>query len=195
MVNSLALTLIKVCSPGVPDFYQGTEVWDFSLVDPDNRRPVDFVRRGQLLAELKERSSDPGGLIRDLLKQWHDGRIKLWVTWQSLNFRRERPHLFRDGRYIPLPVEGPNAEHVCAFARVNSGDWAILVVPRWPLKLNAEGQPPIGKAIWRETAILFPEEAPACLANVLTGEKVNTNHQRLRVSDALALFPVALLHS
>jgi len=133
-VNSLAQTLLKIASPGVPDFYQGTELWDFSLVDPDNRRPVDFARRQRLLAELQAQDrEDPAGLVTRLMQRWPDESVKLHVIQRALAMRRRQPELFLEGDYQPLEIDGPRAEHLCALARRNERRWLIAVVPRLTL--------------------------------------------------------------
>ena len=120
-LNSLSQTLLKLTSPGVPDIYQGQELWDYSLVDPDNRRPVDFAVRQRDLAELLARSNSPDslGLCSELLQTYRDGRSKLWVTMRALNFRRQHKELFRSGAYIPLEASRGKEEHVVAFARIH----------------------------------------------------------------------------
>ena len=121
MYNSLALTLLKITAPGVPDFYQGTELWDFSLVDPDNRRPVDFALRRQHLADLAAelaRAADRAAFARGLVEAKEDGRIKMYTISRALRTRREQATLFGAGEYRPLETAGPRAEHICAFARV-----------------------------------------------------------------------------
>src|SRR5205823_5608700 len=110
-LSGLSQLVLKMTSPGVPDFYRGTDMWDFSLVDPDNRRPVDFSSRIAMLNDLKRRASLP-----HLLKHWMDGRLKMYVTWKLLNFRRSHADLFLHGEYIPLRVSGTRANHVIAFA-------------------------------------------------------------------------------
>ena len=126
LFNSLSQTLLKLASPGVPDTYQGTELWDFSLVDPDNRRPVDYDRRREMLAELQASESAGGDLrelARELVAAKEDGRIKLYVTHLTLQCRRENPGLFTDGAYVPLEAEGPRKDHVFGFARGKDGRW------------------------------------------------------------------------
>src|SRR5262249_19116035 len=120
-VSSLSQVVLKITSPGVPDFYRGTDLWDLSLADPDNRRPVDFSLRMEMLRELKSETSPA-----NLLTSWADGRLKLFVTWKLLNFRREHPNLFLEGEYIPLSVTGPSADHVIAFARRLHEDWCVV---------------------------------------------------------------------
>ena len=137
-LNALSQVVLKLGAPGVPDFYQGTELWDLSLVDPDNRRPVDFERRAAWLAELDRRSrGDRSALARELLERWPDGRIKLYVTHQGLLFRRAHADVFADGEYLPLEVIGDRREHVCAFARRLAGRWALVVAPRLCARLTA----------------------------------------------------------
>ncbi|MFQ6672874.1 MAG: malto-oligosyltrehalose synthase, partial [Candidatus Tectimicrobiota bacterium] len=171
--NALGQVLLKIASPGVPDFYQGTELWNFSLVDPDNRRPVDFPKRIRLLAEVK-RQEDEGllPLVRDLLARWEDGRIKLYVTSKALTFRRAHRELLGEGAYLPLRAHGSKDEHLCAFARCNEEAWALVCVPRWLTGLGSPGRPPVGRRVWGETALRLPPDAPEAWHNVLTGEPV-----------------------
>src|SRR5205085_6790112 len=123
-INSLAQVVLKLTVPGVPDIYQGNEIWDFSLVDPDNRRPVDYQRRGEMLASLT------GATPAELLQQWPDGRIKLFLTQRLLRFRRDHPALFQQGKYLPLSVGGTFADSCVAFVREYEGAWIAVVVPR-----------------------------------------------------------------
>jgi (1->4)-alpha-D-glucan 1-alpha-D-glucosylmutase len=130
-INSLGQCVAKMCAPGCPDFYQGTELWDFHLVDPDNRGRVDFTRRRELLDQLQRCAErDLSALAAELLAVWPDERIKLFVMWRALRFRRERRELFTHGDYTAVPAEGPRGEHVCAFARQQGGSWALAIVPR-----------------------------------------------------------------
>src|SRR5262245_44810950 len=123
LFNALAQTLIKITAPGVPDIYQGTELWDFSLVDPDNRRPVDFARRQRLLEDLKREFVARGDRLaefaRELVLAKEDGRIKLYVTWRGLNSRRDHAGLFSEGEYLPCSMAGTRREHLFAFVRRN----------------------------------------------------------------------------
>src|SRR5205823_6318119 len=127
MFNSLSQTVLKLCSPGVPDIYQGNEMWDFSLVDPDNRRPVDYDLRAWLLGELRDAPGDRAALARTLVGSREDGRIKLYLTQRALTYRRSHAELFRDGRYQPLFASPDAREHIVAFAR-SDGDAEVLVV-------------------------------------------------------------------
>src|SRR5262244_2682749 len=140
-MNSLAQTLLKIASPGIPDFYQGSELWDLSLVDPDNRKPVDFSARQQLLAGLRKQSPPWGELLAD----WRDGRIKLHVTERALTLRRELAGLFRSGAYLPLSAAGEHADHVVALARHDPGRAVMVVVPRLSARLTGfHGEWPLG---------------------------------------------------
>jgi (1->4)-alpha-D-glucan 1-alpha-D-glucosylmutase len=193
-VNSLAQTLLKLTAPGVPDVYWGNELWDFSLVDPDNRRPVDFELRKGLLADLE--SLDPSG-ARTLLEDgaWQDGRPKLYLTWRALGLRRASPLLFESGGYIPLETSGERAGRLVAFARRRGPEAAITVVPRLlaPL-MSADGPLLPDPGAWSGTALrLSGELAEATYRNVLTGEEVKTGEASLPARELLRSFPVALL--
>jgi (1->4)-alpha-D-glucan 1-alpha-D-glucosylmutase len=154
-LSSLSQLVLKITSPGVPDFYRGTDMWDFSLADPDNRRPVDFASRMQTLSELQKRVRP-----KELLKNWSDGRLKMYVTWKLLHFRRDHPGLFREGEYIPLRVTGTKANHVIAFARHLHDEWCIVAVPRLCASLKD----------WQDTQIELPPDVPSRWTNVLTNE-------------------------
>ncbi|MBI3455418.1 MAG: malto-oligosyltrehalose synthase [Candidatus Rokubacteria bacterium] len=203
MLNSLAQTLLKMTAPGVPDFYQGTELWDFGLVDPDNRRPVDFAARAARLAELRARigSGDRAGLARDLVEQWEDGRIKLYTIHRALACRRAAPDLFRLGEYVPLLAGGPGAAHVCAFARRRATRAVLVVVPRLLGRLTGKGaRLPLGRDVWGDTSVALPGEIPGgAYTHVFTGAAVRTGVREgtvaLPVGEALAEFPVALLEA
>ena len=198
MLNSVAQTLLKIASPGAPDFYQGTELWDFSLVDPDNRRPVDFGKRMKLLKELKRREKeDRPSLIQNLLTQWVDGKIKLYVTYKGLGFRRSHRSLFEAGNYIPIDAFDGTRDHICAFVRRKGKAWALVAVPRLITKLLRGERPPLGEETWGSSALVLPEDAPECWLNILTGEelKVIPSEQRklLPLASVLQSFPLALL--
>jgi (1->4)-alpha-D-glucan 1-alpha-D-glucosylmutase len=194
--NSLAQTLVKITAPGVPDFYQGSELWDLHLVDPDNRRPVDWPLRQRMLDELTrtvETTPDRAAFARELVRTKDDGRIKLYVIREALACRRACAALSGDGHYRPLETQGPLAEHALAFARVGSGTAALTVVPRLLARRGADG-PPLGTTYWGdESRVLVPPEAGARLVNVLTGERLAVEGGGLRLADVLSNFPVALL--
>jgi (1->4)-alpha-D-glucan 1-alpha-D-glucosylmutase len=204
LLNALSQTLCKLTAPGVPDLYQGNEIWDFSLVDPDNRRPVDYAKRRRMLAELEGIDMDvcvDRGLIKSLLDGIRDGRCKLFLTWKVLQFRRDHESLFRDGEYLPLRVGGEFAPNVCAFARRYQGKLAIVVAPRLYLRLLGPDREelPLGETAWGDTIIELPKEygEPVQLKNLLDGKTVPTarsgNRVTLRLADALANFPVGLM--
>jgi (1->4)-alpha-D-glucan 1-alpha-D-glucosylmutase len=197
-LNSLSQSVLKVASPGVPDFYQGTELWDFSLVDPDNRRPVDFQKRLGLLGELRRaESKDPATLMQTLLSRWQDGGVKLFTTWRGLNFRRSNLGLFLEGDYLPVQGVGARQEHLVAFARRRGQEWALAVAPRFFSKLGPAGTPPLGQPAWGEDLLLLPPEAPAAWENIFTGEVLAAcragQGQALPLREVFRRFPVALL--
>jgi (1->4)-alpha-D-glucan 1-alpha-D-glucosylmutase len=202
-LNGLAQVLLKLTAPGIPDIYQGTELWDYSLVDPDNRRVVDFEHRRQTLADLKaaiERAGrDLPVLTQELLESAHDSRVKLYVTYRTLNFRRDHADLFSKGDYIPLEVAGEKREHVCAFARGFGQEEIIVAVPRLIVGLTGGGgQLPLGQSVWLNTRFALPRR-PSLQRydNVLTGESVSAEEHGgqigLPLSELFRSFPVALL--
>jgi (1->4)-alpha-D-glucan 1-alpha-D-glucosylmutase len=203
MFNSLSQTLLKITSPGIPDFYQGTEIWDFSLVDPDNRRPVHFDIRKEMLEALKNKMATNGldlrGFARELVQGWSDGSIKLYVIFKSLNYRKENHRLFLDGAYIPLVSDGERKDHVCAFARRGLGKVVLIIVPRFVTRLiKSMDELPLGSEVWRNSWILLPDEAPGSnFQNIFTGETVSAVEREGKVVLALdqvfANFPVAML--
>ncbi|EFO80101.1 malto-oligosyltrehalose synthase [Oscillochloris trichoides DG-6] len=198
--NALAQTLIKLTAPGVPDIYQGTELWDLSLVDPDNRRPVDYGLRQRLLADLREReaSGDLATLASELLTNAADGRIKLYLTMRALGLRRTQPDLFAAGSYIPLVATGPHTEHVVAFSRRREQHELLCVVPRLCLRLvEGEERPPVGE-VWAETWLPLPGVAEGTrYTNLFTGAQVevaaHSEGAGVALRDLLAIFPVGVL--
>ncbi len=193
-VNSLSQLLLKIASPGVPDFYQSTVVWDFSLVDPDNRRPVDFPAGVKLLEKLKRwEGEDLLPLVRELLAHWRDGAVKAYLTYRGLNFRARHAGLFVEGEYLPLEVQGQRRDHAVVFARRRRDEWAIAVAPRLVARFSAREVWPMGRRAWRDTAVILPEDAPSAWRNAITGERVAANDRRLPLDAVLLHFPVALL--
>ena len=191
-VNSLAQLALKLAAPGVADFYQGTELWTLTLVDPDNRRPVDLAARARLLAELERGGRGPAALAA-LVKSWHDGRLKLLVTWRGLRARRAEPELFLRGEYLPLEASGRAAGHLFSFARRQGDAWLVCAIPRFPARL-APGFP-IGVRTWRDTLLALPAGAPGDWTDVVTGSKARAQHGALRAADLFRSLPVALLRS
>jgi (1->4)-alpha-D-glucan 1-alpha-D-glucosylmutase len=192
--NALAQVVVKMALPGVADVYQGTELWDFSLVDPDNRRPVDYGDRRAMLQGL-DRNADLPSLCASLRLGWRSGAIKLFVTSRVLRARRDRAELFVDGSFVPLPVVGEHAENVVAFARRRDDEWALCVVPRLTTQLTRPPHFAIGAGVWGATTIVLPPDAPAAWSDVLSRGDVTTTSGDLLVSEALAHLPVALLLS
>lgn len=191
--NSLSQTLLKIAAPGVPDLYQGCELWDFSFVDPDNRRPVDFRRRAEILRELQRKES--GGLPRlaeELLAAKSDGRAKLFLTWRALAARRRAADLFGDGAYLPLESRGAFEKHVIAFARRRGDTWAVAAAPRFTVGLVGETGAPLGPAAWRDTEIVLPPEAPSAWRDAIAGAAVS-GAGALPAATVFAHFPAALL--
>jgi (1->4)-alpha-D-glucan 1-alpha-D-glucosylmutase len=188
-VTSLSQLAIKLAAPGVPDIYQGTELWDLSLVDPDNRRPVDY---GGLLSDVDSiEAVEPDALLAD----WRSGRPKLRLLEAGLRLRREHPALFGGGEYIPLQASGDLAEHVLAFARRHGDEWLILVATRLPLRLIGGGtaRPLVDPARWEDTCITTPEEVAGLRFRDVVFEQEIAVGKELQATEALAYFPAALL--
>lgn len=186
-LNSLAQLVLKTASPGVPDFYQGTLLWDFSLVDPDNRRPVDFERQVSLFETLDGRPPD----FRELVDNWKDGHLKLYTIMKALEFRRWHEALFRCGEYLPVDVRGPAANHIVAFARRNGSLWAVVAVPRLLAGLCEAASPLAPPEVWAGTSLHLPTDAPRHWRQAFTGQRC-----RGPVIAAATLFrdlPVAVL--
>ncbi|AHG91347.1 malto-oligosyltrehalose synthase [Gemmatirosa kalamazoonensis] len=193
--TSLARTVIQTASPGTPDTYQGGELWALALVDPDNRRPVDFARRAELLDALDaEDWSAPDAAAARLLDGPGDGRLKLHVLRTMLRLRREEPALFAAGAYRPIEVIGAAARHVVAFAREGEGRGLVVVAPRLPLGLRRDGAIPVGSAVWGDTTLLLPESAGGRrVLDRFTGTVHTPDGARLGVGVALGVLPVACL--
>ncbi len=210
VVNSLAQLAIKLTAPGVPDVYQGNELWDLHLVDPDNRQPVDFEARRTALASLQpafevgaqQAPSTDGALARivvELLDAWPDGRIKLWLTARLLRQRQNDPQLFLHGSYVPLHVEGPRWARVVAYARYHDARGLITIVPRLAANLvDGDHGWPITQPVWQDTVVRIPDSiAAGGLRNVITGESPaivrSASGLTLAVGEALRTCPVAAL--
>ncbi len=202
LYNSLSQTLLKLTSPGVPDIYQGQEMWDFSLVDPDNRRPVDFGRREWLLREMVDLVQQPGGRLefaKHLAREPADDRTKLFLTWTTLQARLTHQELFLRGNYQPLLAEGQQKDCVVAFRRQWGEDQAIIVAPRrfYHLTHGDGASIPIGMEAWHDTYIdvsgQATSNASSRFVNVFTGEEIQLEGTKLSVADLLRSFPFALL--
>ncbi|HYP08052.1 MAG TPA: malto-oligosyltrehalose synthase [Bryobacteraceae bacterium] len=181
-VNSLSQLLLKVTAPGLPDFYRGTVSWDFSLVDPDNRRPVEFAP----LTDFRWRP-------RDLLDTWTDGRVKIFLTERLLGYRQGNRELFENGEYVPVEVTGKRAGNVFAFMRRSAGAATIVVAPRFTTQLSATVRHPLGIRAWLDTSLVLGSDAPKRWKNVITGAALSTRDGELPLHRVLESFPVALL--
>ena len=203
MHNALAQLLVKLTAPGIPDSYQGTEFWEFSLVDPDNRRAVDFELRARVLQEWQQTAGRDDvnrmALVRQLMESWKDGRIKLYLLHTSLCHRREHPALYLDGDYVPLECEGARKSNICAFARLHQEQAIVTVIPRLSADLiqrsgsSAEMDDP-----WQDTRLTVPSwKEGSDYINLLTGARLHTvteqGRQVLSISQVLRDCPVALL--
>lgn len=202
MVNSLAQMLLKIVSPGVPDFYQGSELWDLRLVDPDNRVPVDFERRIAILQQLAhDEASNSAALTRSLVEHWQDGRIKLFLLRKVIRFRRKNPILFQEGDFLPLETKGECRQNVVCFMRRRNGQQILVAVPRWLSHVASSTDH--GKSDWHNTEVVLPDSTSARWQSVLCDHEVTiheTAHTQsleasLRIADLFAHFPVALFCS
>jgi (1->4)-alpha-D-glucan 1-alpha-D-glucosylmutase len=197
-VNSLAQLVLKATCPGVPDFYQGTELWDLSLVDPDNRRPVNYELRDRMLAHLDAvaEQQDAAAVAAEVTRDIGDGAIKLWTTAQVLRLRRAEHALFRHGRYLPIYMAsaagGAAEQQVIAHARQYEDRMVIVAVPRFACSLmRGEIALPLGKA-WKDWSLPLPSELQGAYRNIFTGETV-TAEGALPLAQIFAGFPVAVL--
>ena len=191
--NSLSQVALKLTSPGFPDIYQGNELWDFSLADPDNRRTVDFETRERYVEQIATTSPDD---VPELVQQWRDGRIKMLVTSRLLRDRYQLPEPFRSGSYLPLDVSGDKAENVIAFARQSGDSWAVTVAPRLSARLVGPDQAPVGEDVWGDTQLKLPAESASTWVDVITGEPLERGPDgAIRVADILRRAPVSVLRS
>ncbi len=187
--NSLVQTALKLTLPGMPDIYQGAELWDLSLVDPDNRRPVDYGTRIELLEEvaaLLERNRRTA--ILDMLEDWRDGRVKLAVIATLLAYRRDHPKLFAQGGYEPLIATGSRADQICAFARCHEEDALVVAAARFPVRCEAEPD-------WTGTEIPWPQSAggETHWRDLFSGRVVERRGEGVGVEAVLGGMPVAVL--
>jgi (1->4)-alpha-D-glucan 1-alpha-D-glucosylmutase len=184
VINSLSQTLLKLTSPGVPDIYQGTELWDFSLVDPDNRRTVDYASRREIIKGLT--SSNPG----EMLRHWPDGRLKMFLIQRTLKCRNEQTELFRRGEYLPMSAKGALAGCIVGFARKLGEQLVIVIAPRLSARV---GFPPLGDK-WQDTTIELPPEVnfPHGI-DIFTGRDMGAGGNQLKMAEVLATLPFALI--
>ncbi|WP_114209653.1 malto-oligosyltrehalose synthase [Acidisarcina polymorpha] len=197
-INSLAQTVLKLISPGVPDFYQGAELWELSLVDPDNRRPVDYEMRSSLLHTITSLEASSGALAvcQDVLTNLPDGRVKLWVAYKALGLRNDWHNLFRKGDYVPLQLIGTNAKFAIAFLRSFEGHSVLTVIPRFANTLmHGKTEWPLND-VWGDSRIELPENTPRLFTNIFTGKQVLADESGLlSLSTVFEDFPVAVLTS
>ncbi|MEH3112862.1 malto-oligosyltrehalose synthase [Pedobacter terrae] len=190
VINSLTQLTLKFTCPGIPDIYQGTELWDLSLVDPDNRRPVDFDNRTNLLASF----DDPVD-FKKLLKERSSGKIKMWLTQTLLAIRKSEAEVFERGAYLPLQVQGKYSQHICAFARQYEQQWLITVVPLGFAKCCKNQNVTADNFDWEDTEVLLPNDAPLSWQNLLTAKKEYKDplHKGVQISQLFHQVPLAVI--
>jgi len=189
--NSLTQTTLKLTCPGIPDFYQGTELWDLSLVDPDNRRPVDYELRRNLLQEIRHKSQDLPSLITELLHHRKDGRVKLFLIQTLLALRHRTREVFDQGEYLPLTVSGTQRNHLTSFARRRGNRFVVVMTPRNLVPLIRDDQLPLGPSAWKSAYLVVPSDLRGTWKNVFTGVTEDPGEQ-FPVAKALESFPVAV---
>jgi (1->4)-alpha-D-glucan 1-alpha-D-glucosylmutase len=199
--NSLSQTVLKITSPGVPDFYQGTEVWNFSLADPDNRRPVEYELLRSLLEQIREvEDENLANLVDQLIQDPVDGALKLYVTRSALRFRRANRDLFAKGSYTGLRAAGERHRHVITFARSYREREVVVVAGRFFALLGADRYLPVGKETWSDTAVVLRKQIAAThYRELFTGRVIATEKRNgslvLPVSEVFSRLPIALLTS
>lgn len=187
--NSLAQVLIKNTAPGVPDLYQGAELWELSLVDPDNRRPVDYQKRIQFLQEIKEKTEkNIKQLIKELIASKEDGKIKLFLTHQLLKARKEYQKIFLNGDYQPVQVTGKYQNHIIGFTRNHKDKTILAIAPRFLTTIIKPGELPLGEEVWQDTSLKLPKKT---WHNLIDNQKISGKN--LAIGEILQNFPVALL--
>jgi (1->4)-alpha-D-glucan 1-alpha-D-glucosylmutase len=192
--NTLSQTLVKLTAPGIPDFYQGAELMNLNLVDPDNRRPVDYQQRKALLQKLKTAIAanglTPFPTSTELIEK--ADYLKLFIIIKGLQARTSYVNVFRDGAYLPLETTGQFNRHVVAFARQFENHWSITVIPRFLTGLVTPEQSPLGQSLWDDTAVLLPSGVPGSWQSVLDSRCLKAKNQ-LIVGKLFERFPAALL--
>jgi (1->4)-alpha-D-glucan 1-alpha-D-glucosylmutase len=199
MLNSLSQVLLKIASPGVPDFYQGSELWDLSLVDPDNRRPVNYAVRQSMLAEIvRQAANDPLALTKELFAQPDDGRIKMYVTCRALDWRRKHARLFREGAYFPLGGAGRRGRNLIAFGRGSREHHVIVAVGRFFTGFGKLPQEAAGETAWSDTFLsVAPDLLREQYVDLFTGQTIRADCERdarqLSMTEIFMHMPVSLL--
>lgn len=190
MLNSLSQIVLKLTAPGIPDIYQGNEIWDFSLVDPDNRHPVDYELRKKMLHEIKYQ----GDAFTHYLKNPESGHIKLLMTQTLLQYRKQYPDLFLEGVYLPLTVQGPLADHFIAFARIHKDKTLIVISGRYFTFLMKDFNTPMKETLWQEHSIELPLEFIGLrFKNLFSGKAMEVRNRTLSLQDCLSNFPLSVL--
>jgi (1->4)-alpha-D-glucan 1-alpha-D-glucosylmutase len=198
MIHGLGQALLKIACPGVPDFYQGSEFWIRDLVDPDNRRAVDFQTRSQALQAFEDSAHfETASIAKDLLKYWSDGRLKLYTIWKALGCRRQHPMLFRDGELIPLEVSGQGSARIVSFLRRQGQEHAVIAIPRWVANHSNNEDAAVPGGSWRGTNLKLPRAAPNSWRNIFTAKISDTRtawvNSFIPLDELFNDFPVALL--
>lgn len=191
---SISQALIKITAPGIPDIYQGCELWDLSMVDPDNRRPVDYEKREKFLSEMEEKGDDPA-YLNSIQENPLDGKIKMYTLYKALNTRKNYHNLFTNGTYIPLKVTGEKAQHIIAFARNVGEEWAIIINPGLMVKSGYQDFENDKESFWGDTAVVLPEEAPETWHESFSGAELTLSVKKIDLKPILSKFPIALLTS
>jgi (1->4)-alpha-D-glucan 1-alpha-D-glucosylmutase len=190
LLSAVSQLVLKVAAPGVPDFYQGVELPDFRLVDPDNRRPVDYDLRRWLLGELEAEAQRDAPALAERLLDELDGRLKLWVTARTLGLRRSRAEVFCQGEYVPLEATGSRAREVVAFGRLLDDQAVIALAGRFFTRLPAR---PVGEHAWEDTRLRWPRAGAATWRDAITGRELRVSGDEVPLAEALQHLPVALL--
>ena len=193
LVNSLVQVLLKATCPGIGDFYQGTELLDLSLVDPDNRRPVNYGVRESFLREVAASGCSRASTVSGLVQSWPDARAKLYATAKVLQVRCAHADVFRKGAYIPLEVGGQMRNHVCSFMRSHRDAGIVVVAPLRSGMVAGHCLLPLGADVWGTEAVTLPPRSPQLFEDAFSGAHVQAQGGRILLADALAAFPVALL--
>src|SRR6267143_1343717 len=197
MINGLSQTRLKIISTGIPEFCEGSELWDFRLVDPDNRQPVDFTKRKVALARMQQGKEAQLTCVADgLAKSWRDGRIKLYLIWKALNYRLRHGKLFSQGDFSLATASGIRQENVSVYCRRKEGEWLLVAFPKWLASAGAVENSPSQPQFWGDTHLLLPATAPALWQNVFTGEELSASktasgQPSLRLTELFRYFPVA----
>ncbi|KMQ49974.1 Malto-oligosyl trehalose synthase [Chitinispirillum alkaliphilum] len=192
--NSLSQLIIKCSAPGIPDFYQGTELWDLSMVDPDNRRDVDYAKREEILSEIRtlETTAYPA-FIHQTLSNPQDGKIKFFTMYNMLKNRKEINRVYNCGDYSTITTNGERKRNIFAFSRKYENDILITAVPRLLTEVVSEKKLPLGREVWNDSCIELPDNFPKYYRNVLTEERVELKNGRLDIGDLFTLYPGAVL--